>query len=48
MSALYDKKKCPLCGGTVALKKKGRSPSIGWILSRARHNGFLGMYRLRN
>lgn len=23
MSALYDKKKCPLCGGTVALKRKG-------------------------
>ena len=21
MSALYDKKKCPLCGGTVVLKK---------------------------
>lgn len=23
MSALYDKKKCPLCGGTVILKRKG-------------------------
>lgn len=23
MSALYDKKKCPLCGGMVILKRKG-------------------------
>lgn len=48
MSALYDKKKCPLCGGMVILKRKGAALRSAGFYQGARHNGFLGMYHLRN